>query len=73
MQISNRVKRNTSLTLLVVGLICIASRIGDVALSPSSGRAWFNLFSIAVLTYICFDNYLIYRRRVKKGIKFGSN
>ena len=73
MQISNRVKRNISLTLLVIGLICIASRIWDVALAPSSGRAWFDLFSIVVLTYLCFDNYLIYRRRVKKGIKFGSN
>lgn len=73
MKISNRVKRNISLTLLVIGLICIASRIWDVALAPSSGRAWFNLFSIVVLTYICFDNFLIYRRRVKKGIKFGSN
>ena len=73
MQISNRVKRNISLTLLVIGLICIAFRIWDVALAPSSGRAWFNLFSIVVLTYLCFDNYLIYRSRVKKGIKFGSN
>ena len=60
MQISNRVKRNTSATLSIVGLVCIVSRIWDVALAPSSGRAWFDLFSIVVLTYICFDNYLIY-------------
>lgn len=73
MKISNRVKRNISFTLFVVGIICIASRIWDVALALSSGRAWFDLFSIVVLTYLCLDNYLIYRRRVKKGIKFGSN
>ena len=73
MQVSNRVKRNISFTLLVVGLLCVAARIWDVAIATSSGRAWFNLFSIVVLTYICFDNFLIYRRRVKKGIKFGSN
>ena len=68
MQISNRVKRNISLTLSIVGLVGIASRILDVTLAPSSGRAWFDLFSIIVLTYLCFDNYLIYRRRVKKDI-----
>ncbi|MBO4945628.1 MAG: hypothetical protein J6C91_10305 [Muribaculaceae bacterium] len=73
MKISNRVKRNISLTLTVVGIICIISRIWDVAIAPASGQAWFDLFSILVLTYICFDNYMIYRRRVKKGIIFGSN
>ena len=65
MRISNRVKRNISLTLSIVGFVCIASQIWDVALAPSSGRAWFDLFSKVLLTYLCFDNYLIYRRRVK--------
>lgn len=72
MQISNRVKRNIFLTLLIVGLASIAARIWDVAMAPSSGRAWFDLAGIVVITYLCFDNYMIYRRRVRHGIKFGS-
>lgn len=73
MMVSNRVKRNISGTLLIVGILCIIARIWDVAVSPKSGQAWFDLFGIIVLTYLCFDNFCIYRRRVKKGIKFGSN
>lgn len=73
MQLSNRVKLNISAILSIVGLVCIVSRIWNVVLAPSSGRAWFELFSIVVLTYICFNNFFIYRRRIKKGIKFGSN
>lgn len=72
MPISNRVKRNLSQTLSIVGLLCIASRIWDVASDPSSGRAWFDLFGIIILTYLCFDNYMVYRRRVKKGILYGA-
>ncbi|MCM1142593.1 MAG: hypothetical protein NC453_28820 [Muribaculum sp.] len=70
--ISNRVKRNISLTLMILGCICIVSRAFDVAAAPSSGKAWFDLCGIILLTYLCFDNYMIYRRRVKKGIIFGS-
>ena len=72
MKISNRVKRNWSLTLSVLGLCCIVSRIWDVAVAPTSTKSWFDLFGIVVITYLCFDNYLQYRARVKKGIKFGS-
>ena len=69
----NRVKRNISLTLTVVGIVCIISRVWDVTIVPLSVHAWFDLLGILLLTYICFDNYKIYQRRVKKGIKFGSN
>ena len=71
--ISNRVKRNASATLLVVGILCTMARVWGVIVTPKSGYAWFELFGIMVLTYLCFDNYCIYRRRVKNGIKFGSN
>lgn len=71
--VSNRVKRNISGTLCIMGVVCIISRIWDVCITPKSGQAWFDLFGIIVLTYLCFDNFQIYRRRVKKGIKFGSN
>lgn len=73
MKICNRVKRNISLTLTVVGIVCIISRVWDVTIAPLSVHAWFDLLGILLLTYICFDNYKIYQRRVNKGIKFGSN
>lgn len=71
--ISNTVKRNISATLLVVGLFCIIGSIWDVVMEPKSGKAWFDLGGIVLLTYLCFDNFMTYRRRVKDGIKFGSN
>lgn len=71
--VSNQVKRNISATLLVIGIICIIARIWGVIIAPKSGMAWFELAGITLLTYLCFDNFCIYYRRVKKGIKFGSN
>ena len=64
--ISNTVKRNISETLLVVGILCIMERIWGVVMEPGSGKAWFELGGITLLTYLCFDNFMIYRRRVKK-------
>ncbi len=72
MRVSNRVKRNISATLCVVGVICIVGRIWEVVMEPKSGMGWFELGGMILLTYLCFDNFLIYRRRVKNGIKFGS-
>lgn len=73
MKICNRVKRNTFLILCVVGLFCMAARSVDVLQNPDSIMAWFELAGIIFLTWcICFDNFLIYRRRVKNGILFGS-
>lgn len=70
--VSNRVKRNISATLLVVGLLCIVGRAWAVAMAPKSGIAWLELCGVMLLTYLCFDNFLIYRRRLKNGIKFGD-
>lgn len=71
--VSNQVKRNISATLLVVGVICIIARIWGVLIEPKSYKAWFELAGIILLTYLCFDNFMIYRRRIKNGIKFGSH
>lgn len=73
MRISNRVKRNISLTLVIVGVSCIIGSICKVVMAPSSGSAWFDLSGMLLLTYLSFDNYLEWNRRVKKGILFGSN
>lgn len=62
---NNRVKRNISATLSVVGILCIIVRICNVFMEPKSGMAWFELCGIILLTYLCFDNYMIYRRRAK--------
>ncbi len=72
MKISNRVKRNISLTLLIIGIACIIARAWEVALDPKSGQAWFNLFGICVLTYCCLDRFLELRKRLKNGILFGT-
>lgn len=71
--VSNRVKRNISATLLVIGIISIIARIWGVLIEPKSVMAWFELASIILLTYLCFDNFMIYRRRIKNGIKFGNH
>lgn len=70
--ISNTVKRNISATLFILGILCIIARIWGVVMEPKSGMAWFELGGITLLTYLCFDNFLIYRRRIRKGIKSGD-
>lgn len=70
--VSNRVKRNFSVTLLCIGLVCIISRAWDVALSPESAKTWLKLIGIIVITYLCYDNFNIYQRRIKRGILFGD-
>ena len=62
MKVSDRVKRNIHLALLILGIACIVARAWDVALNPASGRAWFELFSIIFLTYFCFDSFRTLRR-----------
>lgn len=65
MKVSNRVKRNISFVLVIVGMVCTVARIWDVITSPASGWAWFQLLGIIMLTYLCFDNFQMYRRRIK--------
>lgn len=72
MMISNRVKRNISGTLFVVGLSIMGIRASNVVANPSSGMAWFEFIGITILTWICYDSFSIYRKRVKNGILFGN-
>lgn len=70
--VSNRVKRNISGALCVVGVLCVVARGWYLVNDPASGNAWFEVVACAFMTYVSFDNFLIYHRRVKKGIKYGS-
>lgn len=70
--VSNRVKRNVSGTLLIIGVLCVIARGWNLAMNPTSGYAWFETAGMAFLTNLCFDNFRIYRRRIKNGIKFGE-
>lgn len=71
MKISNSVKRNISFVLLLIGIACIIARIWAVVIAPTSGQAWFELFGIVVITYLCLDRFLELQDRLKRGIKFG--
>ena len=70
--ISNRVKRNISVTLFVLGLVIMGIRASNVVANFSSGVAWFEFIGTTILTWVCYDNFSIYQRRVKRGILFGN-
>ncbi len=57
---------------MAVGFSCIAASAWNVAMAPRSGHAWFDLCGMILLTFVCFDNFRTYQRRLKNGIKFGS-
>ena len=57
MKISYRVKRNLQFALCILGILLIAARGWEVVMAPSSGKAWFDLFGIVLLTSFCFSRY----------------
>jgi len=67
MKISNRVKRNITFTLFLIGIACIIARGWNVAMDPSSGRAWFDLFGITLLTSFCYSRLRELQKLVKKA------
>lgn len=73
MAISNRVKRNISFCLTLLGCVIVLARvIGPVMAGCIDVRGWFDIFGACVITYLAFDNFRIYSRRVKKNIRSGS-
>lgn len=73
MAVSNRIKRNISFALTIVGCSIILARIIDPIMNQSiTGRDWFEIFGAIVITWCAFDNFNIYRKRAKDGIMFGS-
>ena len=73
MVMSNRVKRNISVPLTLLGCIIISARVIDPIMSGSiDGRGWFDIFGAVVITCLAYDNFKMYRDRVRNGIKSGS-
>ena len=73
MAVSNRIKRNISFALTIVGCFIILARIIETIMNQTiTGWIWFEIFGALVITYCAFDNFNIYRIRVKDGIMFGS-
>ncbi len=71
--VSKKVKRKISGSLTCVGVLCIIARVWDVISDPHSARCWFQLCGIVLLTYLCLDNYLGYRRQVSGKKKSVTN
>lgn len=73
MAVSNRIKRNISFALTIVGCFIILACIIEPIMSQAiTDWNWFEIFGALVITYCAFDNFNIYRKRVKDGIMFGS-
>lgn len=73
MAISNRVKRNISFCLTILGCVIIIARVlGPILTGHIDARGCFDIFGACVITYLAFDNFRIYSRRVKKNIRSGS-
>ena len=74
MRISNRVKRNISLTLAIIAVLCISSYLIEMVMEKQykSSHIWFKLFAMSVYSFCSFDNFIIYQRRLKRGILFGN-
>ncbi|MBD5220087.1 MAG: hypothetical protein HDS72_07660 [Bacteroidales bacterium] len=67
MKISLRVKRNISFSLMMLGVLCSLARGWDLAMNLTSGRAWFDFCGMLLLTYLCFDNFNGYRKRLSEN------
>lgn len=73
MAVSNRIKRNISLALTIMGCGIIIARLIDPVMSRSiTGKNLFEIFGATVITYCAFINFRNYRKRVKEGLMFGK-
>ncbi len=70
MKISNRVKRNLSLTLAILGFVCMGSFAVELVMDPKSAKLWFQFIGVVICTTSFLEAYRTYRRRVKNGILF---
>lgn len=69
MKISMKVKRNLSFCLLLIGCVCITYRACQVAMAPHSGKAWFELVAMIIITWPCLDSFIDKYRKAKSETK----
>lgn len=69
MAVSNRIKRNISFALTIVGCLIIIARIIDPIMNHAiTGKDWLKILGAIAITYCAYDNFKIYHKRVKDGI-----
>ncbi len=66
MKISDRVKCNVRLGLVVLGLACCVERAWEVIVDPASRKNWFELCGMILLTYLCYDGFATARKRLTR-------
>ena len=73
MAVSNRIKRNISFLLTLLGCVIIISWIVTPILARSiDAKGWFEIFGACVITYNTYSSFATYNKRVKAGIEYGK-
>ena len=73
MKVSNRVKRNLFFAVIIIGILNCIAIIIDMIMAESSLNNWMQLSATLGLTLFAFAYFIVYRKRVKKGIRFGNS
>lgn len=72
MKISNKVKKNISLALIIAGvIICVGCSL-NIIMDYSSFNDFMQLCSAIGFTLIAYAYFSVYRERIKNGILFGN-
>lgn len=72
MKVSNRVKRNLSGVLSLIGVFCVVSRACDLWFDVGRVRSWVNLFFIVMITLYWIAQFNKYRRLWCDGHIYGD-
>ena len=67
MKVSNRVKRNLFLALIIIGILKLIAITIDMIMVDGSLNHWMQLCATLGLTLFAFAYFIEYRRRVEKG------
>ena len=72
MKISNKVKRNIFLLLMIIGVLNCIGYILNIIMEGSSVNDWMKLCAALGFTFIAFAYYHIFKKRIKRGFPFGN-
>ena len=72
MKISNKVKRNIFLILMIIGVLNCIGYILNIIMEGSSVYDWMKLCAASGFTFIAFSYYHEFKKRIKRGIPFGN-